>query len=155
MISPELLRRFPFFGKLTDAQLRSLAMITEDVMVAAGETLFDEGTPAENLYMLIEGTIDLSFKSEEEYHPKARKVFPVGEINPEEVFGISALIEPYQYTATAVASLNSRVLQIDANALHNLMEGDMPLGCILMAQIAKVTLERLANTRVQLAAAWS
>jgi len=155
MISPELLRRYHFFSKLDDAQLRSIAMISDEVMINAGDTLFEERTPANWLFFLLEGGVDLSFKSEEEYHPKQSKVFPVGEVNPEEAFGISALIEPYQYTATAMASMNSRVMKIDGNALRNLIAEDFPLGYALITQIAKTAIERLAYTRIQLAAAWS
>jgi CRP-like cAMP-binding protein len=154
MVSPELLRRYPFFGPLSAAQLKSIAMIADEDSVQQGQELFEECQPANQLYLLIDGSIDLSYKSEEEYHPKKTKVFSVGEINPEEVFGISALIEPYEFNATAVASQDSRVVKIDAEQLRELISEDNQLGYILMHQISKTAMERLAYTRVQLAAAW-
>ncbi len=37
MISPELLRRYPFFGTLSEEQLRQIAMIAEEQTYEAGQ----------------------------------------------------------------------------------------------------------------------
>jgi CRP-like cAMP-binding protein len=153
MVSPELLRRYPFFANLNDAQLRAMAMIADELTFEAGSVVLIECEPADRLYLLLEGSIDLTYKSEETYHPKETKVFPVGEINPGEIFGVSALIEPYEYNATAVASTASRVVKFDGNALRALLDLDYSLGCPIMRRIAKAIMDRLISTRVQLAAA--
>jgi CRP-like cAMP-binding protein len=155
MVSPELLRRFPFFGALDPEQLKKIAMIADEINIPAGSHLFDECQPADTFYMLIDGSIDLSFKSEEEFHPKTKKVFPVGEINPGEVFGVSALLEPYEYNATALVSKDSQLIKMDAGNLRGLLNDEPALGYIFILQVAKAVMERLSYTRVQLAAAWS
>lgn len=155
MISPELLRRYPFFGPFNEAQLREIAMIADEFEAEAGAQIFDEQQPAEALYLLLEGSVELTYKSEEEYHPKTRKVFPVGDINPGELFGVSALIDPYKYTTAARATANSRIVKIDAAGLRALVAADAQIGYELMRQVARVIAERLAYTRVQLAAAWA
>lgn len=154
MISPETLRRYTFFGRLSDPQIKALAMLAKEEEYPAGTILFEERQPAKTLYLLLEGSIDLSFKSEEEFHPKSSKIFLVGEVNPEEVFGISAVIDPYTYSATAKADKPSRVLQFDASALRGMAQEDPQFGFLLMTQIARIIYERLAYTRVQLAACW-
>ncbi len=153
MISPELLRRYPYFAKLTEAQLRALAMIAEKASYDAGSNLLEERQPADWLFLLIEGSIDLTYKSEETYHPKASKLFQVGEVNPGEILGISSLVEPYQYNATATASQLCQIIRFDAKALRTLADLDCSLGYTLMQQIAKAIMERLTYTRIQLAAA--
>ena len=155
MISPELLRRYPFFGPLNENQRKAIAMIADELQVKDEQVLFEECQPADALYLLIEGNIDLTYKSEEEFHPKKSKVFSVGEVNPQEVFAISALIEPYEYNASASATQESHVIKIDAKALRELIDQDVQLGYILIHQIAKTAMERLAYTRIQLAAAWA
>lgn len=155
MVSPELLRRYPFFGVLNSEQLKSIAMIADEISVAAGTKLFEECQQADSFYLLIDGSVDLSYKSEEEFHPKSTKVFSVGEINPEEVFGISSLVKPYEYNASASASKDSRVIKINGEDLRNLLSEDTALGYLFMQQIAKEIMERLSYTRVQLAAAWA
>jgi CRP-like cAMP-binding protein len=155
MISPELLRRYPFFGPLNEKQRKAIAMVADEIQMKEKQVVFEECQAADALYLLIEGDIDLTYKSEEKFHPKKTKVFSVGEINPQEVFAISALIEPYEYNATATVTKDGRAIKIDAKALRELIEQDVQLGYILMHQIAKTAMERLAYTRVQLAAAWA
>ena len=155
MVSPELLRRYPFFGIFDSEQLNKIAMVSDEVTIPAGTKLFEECSQADELYLLIDGSVDLSYKSEEDFHPKTKKVFPVGEINPEEVFGISSVLEPYEYNATALVSKESKVIKIDAASLRNAMKDDAKFGYAMMHQIAKATMERLSYTRVQLAAAWA
>jgi CRP-like cAMP-binding protein len=155
MISPELLRRYSFFGRLTETDLYAIAMIAEELTADAGVTLFEEQQPADALYLLLEGSIDLYYKSEEEYHPKTKKEFVVGEINPGEIFSISSMIEPYILNACARTAKPSRYVKIDAVALRQMSEENQMLGCVIMHQIAKALMERLAYTRVQLAAAWA
>ena len=155
MISPELLRRYSFFGQLNEDKLYAIAMIADEITVDAGMTLFEEHQPADALYLLLDGSIDLYYKSEEEYHPKTRKEFLVGEINPGEIFSISSMIEPYTLNASARTAKPSRFVKIDAAALRRMSEEDHQMGCLIMHQIAKALMERLAYTRVQLAAAWA
>jgi CRP-like cAMP-binding protein len=155
MISPELLRRYPSFGLFNETQLKAIAMIAEEDSAPAGTVLFEERQPATHLYLLLEGGVDLSYRSEEEYHPKTRKEFAVGEINPGELFSISALIEPYVLNATARLSQDSKFVKIEAASLRELMEQDCSMGYLAMKQITKALMERLIYTRVQLAACWS
>lgn len=155
MISPELLRRYSFFAFLSEQDLYSIAMIADELTADAGTVLFEECQPAEALYLLLDGSIDLYYKSEEEYHPKTRKEFLVGEINPGEIFSISSMLEPYVLNASARASKPSSYVKIDAVALRQLIETNHQLGFMIMHQIAKALMERLAYTRVQLAAAWA
>jgi CRP/FNR family cyclic AMP-dependent transcriptional regulator len=152
MISPELLRRYPFFGSLADNQLKAVAMIAQEDSEEEGTTLFEENQPAEALFLLLEGSVDLYYISEEEYHPKGRKEFWVGEVNPGEIYAISGLIEPYIYTATARASKPIRFVRIGAAELRALLDLDCKMGYNFMRQLAKLAIERLNVTRVQLAA---
>ncbi len=158
MISPELLRRYPFFAHFTGEQLREIAMITEEATAAAGEILFEECGPADTLYLLEDGSVDLFYfakgksSSSEE---KEKKELPVGEINPGEIFGISALIDPYVLSAAGRASKPSTFLKIEAAALRQLFAQDPIAGYLAMQQVARALMERLDYTRVQLAACWA
>lgn len=155
MISPELLRRYPFFGTLNEEQLRQIAMIAEEESHEAGKTLLKEKAPANDLFLLIKGSVDLIFTVDEEYHPDRHKEFTVGEINPGELFGISALIEPHLYTSDARTASPVQVIHIDGAALRQRCAADHSLACHLYSQVARLALERLNATRIQLAAAWA
>ena len=153
MISPELLRRYELFGSLSDEQLQSLASISEEVEWEAGEVIFEIDAPADTLYLLMEGSVDLFYRSEDDLNPELRKEFPVGEINPGEPFAISALFEPYVLTASGVASRPSKGIRLDAQRLIQLCSFDLELGLILQRELIKAVFERLSFARVQLAAA--
>ena len=153
MISPELLRRYELFGTLTDEQLQSLASIAEEMEWEAGEIIFEIDATADSLYLLMEGSVDLFYRSEDELNPELRKEFPVGEINPGEPFAISALFEPYVLTASGVASRPSKGIRLDAQRLIQLCSFDLELGLVLQRELIKAVFERLSFARVQLAAA--
>jgi CRP-like cAMP-binding protein len=155
MVSPEILRRYPFFGSLSDAQIKAIAMIADEVMVPKGSVICEEGQPATAFYLLVDGGVSLYYKSEEEFNPSSRRDFLVGEINPGEVFAISVFVEPYKYTSTVKAEQDCRVIKFDSTELNKLIEKDPRLYCILMRETAKAAMERLAYARVQLAAAWA
>jgi len=94
MVSPELLRRYPFFGMLTATQLKAIAMISEEVSFDTYSILFEEGQPANNFFLLIDGEIDLYYRSEKENLRKTRKELLGAVIDSGEIFAISGLIEP-------------------------------------------------------------
>lgn len=155
MISPELLRRYPFFGSLNDAQLKEIAMLAEEVNYKANQCIFEAGQAADHFYFLMAGSIDLFFIAEKASAPDHPRSFYVGHLNPEEPFGISALIEPYRYTATATTNGPCRILTIKAEGLRALCETDNHVALTLMRHIVKIAMSRLHDTRVQLAGAHS
>ncbi len=153
MISPELLRRYELFGSLSEEQLQLLASITREQSWEAGEVIFEIDAPADTLYLLMEGSIDLFYRSEDELQPELHKEFSVGEINPGEPFAISALFEPYVLTASAVSSRPSKGIRMDAQRLIQLCSYDLEMGMILQRELIKAIFQRLTYARTQLAAA--
>ena len=153
MISPELLRRYPFFAFLDEAQLRAIAMLSEEINVENGALVFESGKPAEALCLLVEGSLDLYYVVADHEDPELKKEFFLNEFNVGDIFGISALIEPYLYTASVCATTPSRVVKMDGAGLRALSELDARLSAGLMKATAKAAMDRLHDTRVQLAAA--
>jgi CRP/FNR family cyclic AMP-dependent transcriptional regulator len=150
MVSPELLRRYPFFASFDEKQLEAIAMITQEKKYPKGALLVKENTDATCLALLIEGDIDLIFSGGGE---GAIANALVGSIAPGEVYGVSSLIEPYRYTATARATMPVKVIELDGLALRSLVEKDSGMGCTMMRNVAIAVLERLRYTQVELAAA--
>ncbi len=111
MISTETLRRYPFFSFMTADQLREVAMITEEIECESGSVIFHTNAQADACYLLMEGSIDLHYVVIDEHEPDLRKEFVVGNINPGELLGISSIVEPYKYTASAIVINDSRLLQ--------------------------------------------
>lgn len=153
MVSSEILKRYPFYSFMSDDQLREVAKITYETEYKKGDVLFNNAEKADACYLLMNGSIDLHYVVIDERDPSLRKEFIVGTINPGELLGISAFIEPHIFTATAMAVNDSRLLKTDAVALRELCRQDTKLDCGFQMMAAKATMERLHTTRVQLAAA--
>ncbi len=153
MISPELLRRYPFFGHLDEAHLKAFAMLTEEVDYEAGQTICEGGAPADDLYFLIDGCVDLHYVVVDPVNPATRREFYISPVNPGEPFGISALVEPCRYTSTVRTSYPSRVLKLDATGLRALCAFDPKLEATLLRQVARASLARLEDTTLELLAA--
>jgi CRP/FNR family transcriptional regulator, cyclic AMP receptor protein len=153
MISPELLRRFPFFGFLDGSQLKAVAMLSEEMEVEKDTNIFETDQAAVALYVMMEGSIDLNYKVIDRDDPKIVKDFFISELNPGDIFGLSALLEPFKHTMTAKVNAPGKVIRIEASGLRALEELDAKLQAGLMKATALAAMERLHDTRIQLAAA--
>ena len=150
MIPLQLLHHFSFFSFMDDKELRAVTKIAQELQLNAGDVLCEANAPADALYFLVKGHLPYYMVVKTEHVPTYKQEYFIGYINPEEIFGISSLIEPYHYTATLRADKPCRVIKIDAPALRALCEVDSHLSVGLMKAIAKAAMERLEMTRVQL-----
>lgn len=152
MISPELLRRYPFFGFLTSQQLKDIAMITDEVELKSSEKLYESSQAADSLYLLMHGGIDLYYIVLDENEPDLSKEFLIGEVNPGDAFGFSSLIEPYIYTTSAVITKDGKALRVNVNELRKFFVDEKEMALGFMTETAKAIMQHLQATRVQLAA---
>jgi CRP-like cAMP-binding protein len=139
MISRALLRRYPFLCCTDEESQRAEAMAADEIACESGTVLFEQGQTLESLYLLVDGSVALSYEAGDARHYQLL----VRGVNAGEVFGISALIEPHYATATARVASASRIIKFKARALSTLCEVDNQLGYALMRQVAQVALERL------------
>jgi len=146
MVSPELLRRFPYFAPIEEESLRQIAMIAKEVVVPASTTLFDEHDPADRMYLMVDGEVQL------QYMLGSGELRTVDTVGNGELLVWSALVEPYRCTGIGTTTRESRLVAFDAVALRQLCQ-DRPELCVrLMTQITKLVANRLEAARVQLAA---
>lgn len=152
MISPEILRRYPFFSGLDDAALKAIAMISEEVFFANGDTIYETGEPNSSIYILEEGCIESYLVVEDPNNSTYHKEYYLDDLDLGEVFGISALVEPKIHTTTARGSRDGRFVRISGAGIESLCELNPRLGYILMRAMADQLLYRLQQDRIQLAA---
>lgn len=147
MISPETLRRFSFFAGVEPALLKEIAMLGEEVAYQADEWLFHQGDPAEALYLILEGSVDLKMNLDE----AGTRQVDVCTLVEGDVVGWSALVEPHVYTLGAVATGSTRLAKLDGAGLRNLMARDPAAGYWIMQRLTQVLARRLTNMRVRFA----
>ncbi len=146
MISPEALRRYPYFAGSSDESLKAVAMMAEEKQVPAGAHLFSEGDPADALNLIVKGEVNI------QYILGTGDRRTVDTLVDGDILGWSALVEPYKYTAIGTATKPTQMIAISAKRLRDLCNKDTQLGYCLTTQIAKLLAHRLEGARVQLAA---
>lgn len=146
MVSPELLRRYPFFAPISDVSLKQLAMLAEEKRVSAGETMFYEHDPADQLFVIVKGEVNIS------YTLGSGEQRVVDTLVDGDLLVWSALVEPHRTTGIGTTTKETHLLAIPADPLRKLCEADPELGARLMNQIVKLLAHRLVGARVQLAA---
>ncbi len=122
--------------------MASIAEITNAVCYPEGYVLFEEGKPGERIFFLVKGKVEVLYQIGEAGQVR------VDTVGDEEVIGCSALIEPYTYSATEISLTEVEVLEIDLNALRQLMARDCQLGFAIQQQIISVLMMRILNLRL-------
>ncbi|RMF32495.1 MAG: cyclic nucleotide-binding domain-containing protein [Chloroflexi bacterium] len=145
MVSPEILKRFPLCAGLDEEALRRLAAIAEEVSFPRGTLIFAEGEPADALYLLLDGWVDILINLDASGDRRG----PVMILSPGELFGWSALVEPYIYTASALCAGPVSAIKFPGSALRRLCETDPRLGWVLITRVSRVIVSRLRATRAQ------
>src|SRR3990172_5787419 len=145
MISPERLRRFPHYAGASDEMLKQVAMLGKERTFKAGERLFEEGKPAAHLLMLEAGEVDIVYTL-----AKARQVV-VDTVVAGGLLAWSAPLEPSKLTAPRVARGEGTLIEVEAEPLRKLCQGNPEYGSMMMKQVAMTLRARLTATRVQLA----
>jgi len=147
MISPEILRRYPYFAGINEDSLRQLAMIAEEKSsIPAGFQLFAEGEPVKHLGIIVRGEVNI------QYLLGSGEMRTVDTLVGGDLLGFSALIEPYRYTGYGTTTQATDLVMIDAQRLRDLSTRDPQLGYQLILEVAKLLAHRLEGARVQLAA---
>jgi CRP-like cAMP-binding protein len=145
MISPEVLRRYPYFATIQDETLKTVAMMAEERVVPAGKVMFQEGDPATKLNIIVKGEVDI------QYMLGNGECRTVDTLVDGDLLCWSALIEPYKVTANGIARKETHLVAIDGEKLRALCAKDPGLGYRLLTQVAKLLAHRLEGARVQLA----
>jgi CRP-like cAMP-binding protein len=145
MISPEILRRYPYFAHVGEESLRDVAMISDEQVVPAGKVLFQEGDKADYLYIITDGEIDI------QYTLGSGEQRTVDTAVAGELIMWSALVEPYRSTAVGTTRKDTKLVAISAEKLRQLCERDYNLGYRMVLSLVKMLATRLEGARVQLA----
>ena len=112
----DFLRKVPLFAELPDADLRHLCSMIKEVNLAPGETLFAEGDPGEEAYVIAEGEIEIVKES------SGRDVL-LAVRTAGDVIGEAALLEMAPRSATARARGGCKLLAIHKTLLDELVQG--------------------------------
>ena len=142
MVSAGWLKKTELFEALEEPQLNTLLLQASVESFPEGETIFNQGEKAVRLYVLVEGAVDLTIKTEEKIDFMTSKIEKEGA-----VFGMPSLIEPFRFNVTAICSKPSKVLVLDANHIKKRIEEDPKMGMEVMKKLASIYFNRLNDLR--------
>ncbi len=146
MLSPEILRRFSIFAGLPAQAFTELAQFGSEATFETDTLLFEEGDAADEIYVLLEGSVDLLMNLDD----KGEKQIEIETLVAGELVGWSALVEPYIYKASAAATSRVRVAILDGAKLRDYVAAHPEQGLVIMRQLAQIMGKRLNQMRVRL-----
>lgn len=134
-----LLNKIPMFQDVTLAQAERLLGISRLREAAAGEVLCAEGTPPNEMYVLLSG--ELSVVRDGAEVAALKPIVPVGEMG---------VVTGEVRTASIVSKVSSRFLAIRKIEFDSLLRHEMDLGFTIYRSLARTLSERVASTTVHL-----
>ena len=126
------LDRIPIFKDLNEKYMDLLKPLFEPFACNAGVTVLQQGTPADYLYLVINGKVEMSYK------PYDGVIITISHVEKEGLFGWSAVVGSEKYTSSAIAIENLEAWRIRGSALRKL--------CVEHPEAGKEILERLASS---------
>ena len=162
------LSSFKFFSGVTPENQEAIAQTGEVRELDAGDVVFHFDEPAEHLFGLLEGEVDLSLvfkdrvlKTEIEYEEAIQASFVdeeksivVDTVHEGQVFGWASLVGSGRRTVTVRCTEPSRVLAIPAAELKKMFEADHSLGYVIMEKLSNMISNRLQNRTDKLIETW-
>jgi len=146
MVTSDLLRRYSHFSQLSPESLEQLARMADEQTVAAGEPIFAESDPAEYLYLIVRGEVNLACEL------GSGEFRIVDTLVDGELVGWASLVEPYRCRTFSTAVKETHFIRFNAAKLRAFCESDHAFGQRLLTQVARMLSSRLKSARVQLAA---
>ncbi len=110
-----------FFSSCTAEQILRISAIARQDRLAAGERIYAPGEPAERLYCLVSGEVQVGNR-------------PIG---PRQTFGVIEILSGRLRAEEAVAQQDSLVLAIDAEDFFDLLANNIEIVKALFRQLLK------------------
>ncbi len=134
-MSANLLREVPLFAGLADEDLRRLLQLAREIEVPAGTTIIEEGAEAAEVYVVVDGELDVTRASgEHQVHLRT--------IGPHTFVGEMAFLSGGIRSATVRATTDSRLLMIDQTVVEQLIATNAQAAITMLRTI----MERVAST---------
>ena len=148
-----ILKQVDIFFDLSHDQLELIAAECQERHCRAGEVIVEENTPGGELYIIVQGEVEIrvnpSLVSGEDAAP--RSPVTIANMGRGQSFGEIALVDQGLRTATAYAAADpTLLLVISRDKLIGLCEAHPPLGYQLMRNLAADLALKIRNTDLRI-----
>jgi CRP-like cAMP-binding protein len=134
------LREVGLFGALSDDFLGHLVSTLRAMRVMPGETIFREGDPAREMYVVLDGEIEVLKRS------RRGRETRVAILGPNDCFGEMSIIDMQPRSATVRALGPARLLKITTEEMDALYRHDLKSYTLIVLNIARDLSRRLRVT---------
>ncbi|MCK4726072.1 MAG: Crp/Fnr family transcriptional regulator, partial [Anaerolineales bacterium] len=132
--------QLPFFADFTPEQMALIQQIFIPCDCYADTVLFDQGDPAEHLFLIIVGEVAVR------YRPDDGAEIPVARITAGGIVGWSAALGNPRYTSAAVCTGYTQMLRVSGRDLRSLYNDNADTGILILERLAEVIADRLDET---------
>lgn len=144
------LSTFPFFKDLDKGCLEALAGTAKIRTVNDLEVIFRTGQPANTLYVIKSGHVQLLSEKLESAQDTDPKPYIIRKLEGGETFGWSCLVPPHQWRLDAEASGKSELVVIDGENVRKQCAANPAFGFVMLQRVAQLMLDRLYAAKFQL-----
>jgi CRP/FNR family cyclic AMP-dependent transcriptional regulator len=150
MVTVDALKKFELFEGLGNDSLGKLTELCHIYAMNEGDHIFAEGTKARDVHLCRNGKVDIMIWMGKPWN----RNIAVHRAGKGEVFGWSALVAPYIYTASAECAEPGEEIRIKGSELLSLFEKNPDIGYAIMENLSAGISLRLTQTRQRLVAEW-
>jgi len=150
MITAQTLKGFGLFKGLDDSQLSKIAELCHVRTMNEGDHIFKEGTRATDIHLCRSGKVDITIWIREPWNLNVA----VHRVEPGELFGWSALVAPYTYTASAICVEPGEEIRVKGHELLVMLDENPVVGYHIMTNLDTDISARLMQTRQRLSIEW-
>ena len=127
-----LLQGVDIFLDTETENLAKIAAIAREVLFEEGSTVFEEGSPGDALYIMVEGVVSMRKHSKEVLVVKDR-----------EPFGWGGLLEERSRPLAAVALTHMTALKIERDDLFDLLEDHFDIVRGILKRLTRMVMQQL------------
>ena len=144
MVSPELIRRYPYFSGISLEQINLLANLAEEIECEPDYYFHHEGDDIGKVYIILEGEISLLTSL-----PQQDKDVIINTLATGDVFGWTSLLPPYTAGAGAKSVGKCKLIEFESTQLREKFKEDYEFGYLMMIKIAQIIRERLDSVVIE------
>jgi CRP/FNR family cyclic AMP-dependent transcriptional regulator len=138
-----MLERVATFSDMNQDYVNLLQPLFERYSCPSGATVIEQGQPADYLYLIIDGKVQVTYK------PYDGNPITVAHVEKDGVFGWSAVVGSSTYTSSVTAIEDLNTYRIHGNDLRKLCVDHPDAGKEILERIAGVVSSRWTNSHEQ------
>jgi len=150
VVSASVLKGFGVFKGLGEKDLDRIGELCGEANFKGEERIFSEGTKATHLHLCRSGKVDIVVWLREPWS----KDVAVHRAEAGELFGWSAVVAPYTYTASAVGVEDGEQIVVKGPHLLELFDRNPRIGLAVWANLSSEVSARLTQTRQRFSLEW-